>query len=79
VRQVQDTALAVVELAEEEHQPVDEEADVGGAHQEAHAGRQAQRQPHPLEELLGRGEVLEHVQQQHVVVGAEIERRQLAL
>ena len=41
VRQIEDAALAVVELADEQHQPVDDEPDVRGADEQRRLRREA--------------------------------------
>jgi hypothetical protein len=63
VGQVEDAAFAVVELSGEQEQAREDEADVPRAEHEPHAGPEPHRLGQALEELLGRGEMFDHVEE----------------
>jgi len=72
VRQVEDASFAVVELAEDQAQPHDEERDVPRARVERSAGLQDLGDL--VDAFLGALQVLEHVEHEHAVVLASAER-----
>ena len=73
VGQVEDAAFAVVELADQQHQAVDEKPDVGGAHEQLGVRRKLQGGPKLLDERLRRRQVFDDVEQQDIVVVSAIE------
>ena len=66
MRAVEDPGLAVVELAEQQHQPSAEEGDVGRGEDQL-AGTVADAVAEVLEKLLGVPQVLDDVQEEQLV------------
>ena len=70
--EVEDAALTVVELSEQMHEPVDNEADVASADDYTHVRRPSERIAKLRDEIFRRREMLDHIQYQDVVVPSEV-------
>ncbi len=79
MRQIEQTALAVIESPREQAEPRQQKSDIAGTDDDFEVGREARRVPELGNELLGRGDMLEHVEQQHIVEARQIERRHAAI
>src|SRR5207253_7492336 len=73
-REIENATLAVIELSCQKHQTVDEESDVRGAREDRRRGRNLQRVAQLLNERFGRRQVLDDVEEQDIVILAQIDR-----